>query len=118
MVGQTAYADEEQDQDGDTVVAASSYSSPEATIYASAARHGVSGTVMYSIIYCETVGFTKFEGDYVGGRPTSHGWAQLHEGGLLGSFYTMGYTDPYNLYQASDFMAIEIGMGNRRHWHC
>jgi hypothetical protein len=92
--------------------------SPADIIYNSAQRYGVSGAQMYRIMDCETVHFTKFEGDFVYGRPTSHGWAQLHEGGLYGTFFAMGYTDPYDLSQAADFMAFEISIGNRRHWHC
>jgi hypothetical protein len=114
-MGQIAYADEAQDQDADTVVA---IVSPTQIIYDSATRYGVSGVQMYRIISCETQGFTKLEGDFVHGRPTSYGWVQLNEGGLLGTFYRMGYSDPYSLSQASDFMAYELSIGNRRAWHC
>lgn len=89
-----------------------------ATIYNAAAAHGVSGKLVYEIIRCETVGFTQFEGDFYHGRSTSHGWGQLHEGGLLGTFYNMGYDDTYDLAQVADFMAYQISVGRRRAWSC
>lgn len=92
-----------------------------AAIDEAAAELGVDRGRMYRIVGCET-GWTfspRVEGD----RGHSHGVAQLNDfGNALPRFYEVGYTDPYNPYQAVYFMAEALaGMHphlGRHTWNC
>ncbi len=89
------------------VSAAEPYS-PEDTFAAiaqAAEAHQVSEAWLTRVVGCETGHL--FNPDALGDGGSSHGVAQLNDWptGLLGHFMAQGYTDPYDPYQATDYMA-------------
>jgi hypothetical protein len=78
---------------------------------------GVEHAWLYRVVGCET-GWT-WDPRAVGDYGTSFGAAQLHRGGgELPRFYAFGYTDPFDPYQAVEFMAVEFSAGRARAWSC
>lgn len=78
---------------------------------------GVSHAWIHRVVGCET-GWT-FNPYAVGDRGTSFGPAQLHRGGgELPRFYAFGYDDPFDPYQAVEFMAREFLAGRASSWSC
>lgn len=72
-----------------------------------AEAHGADGRVIWRVVSeCEV---PSLDPHATGDGGTSHGFAQLNElqrtGNLLGHFYSLGYTDPYDPYQAFDYLA-------------
>lgn len=68
---------------------------------------GVPYVQLYRVVACETGGtFNPYaEGD----SGHSHGVAQLNDfGNALAAFYAVGYTNPYNPYEAVYFMAESL----------
>lgn len=65
------------------------------------------------IVYYETGG--TFDPNAVG-RAGEQGAAQLHPGGLLPDFYAVGYTDPWNPYQAVDYLDWKLAQGAAYNW--
>lgn len=81
------------------------------------ANTGVASSWLYRVVACET-GHT-FNPRAIGDYGTSFGAAQLHHGGgELPRFYAFGYTDPFDPYQAIEFMAIEFRGGRAVAWSC
>lgn len=85
-----------------------------------AAEYGASAERLIRVVSCETGG--SFSATAVGDHGTSHGLAQLHAGGLLdsgpSSFYSRGFTNPYDAVQATRYMAWAFSAGLARHWTC
>lgn len=81
-----------------------------------AAAHGVSAAWLIRVASCETGGTFNPASRGDGGR--SWGLFQLHERGLRPLFYQMGYSDPDNAWEASDFAAWAFANGYSRHWSC
>ena len=81
-----------------------------------AEAHGANGWVIWRVVSeCEAPSLIPTEtGD--GGH--SHGLAMLNEtraaGNVLGFFYSLGYSDPYDPWQAFDFLARAFS-GQFRH---
>lgn len=59
-----------------------------------------------SIVWCETGG--TLSPSAIGDHGSSFGAAQLHHGGLLEHFRSVGYSDPFNPYEAIDYLARAI----------
>lgn len=76
---------------------------------------GVSAPYLTSIVRCETGGTFS---PYSVGRQGELGAAQLHPRGLLRTFFSWGYLDPFSPYQAVRFLAQEISFGRARAWSC
>jgi hypothetical protein len=76
---------------------------------------GVSWSRLYRVIGCET-GWT-FSPNVVG-RQGEKGPAQLHPRGELPNFYAWGYSNPYDPYQAVQFLAERILQGGAKAWSC
>ena len=83
-----------------------------AALREAAAQEGVSGDILVQIVACETG--QRFNADALGDRGTSHGIAQLNDRptGLLSHFYSVGYSNPYSVEQASAYLA-RVAAG---HW--
>lgn len=80
-----------------------------------AANRGVSAAYLSAIIRCETGGTFN---PYSRGRAGELGPVQLKPGGMLPIFYAWGYDDPDDPYQAVDFLANQILLGNAHYWSC
>jgi hypothetical protein len=87
-----------------------------AAIDAASAETGVSASWLRRVVYCETGG--TLSPSVIGDHGTSFGAAQLHRGGLLGTFYAQGFGDPFNPYEAIAFMAYQFLSGNSFLWTC
>lgn len=79
------------------------------------ASTGVSWQRLYLIVRCET-GNTFWP--YSVGRAGERGVVQLHPRGELPRFHAWGYRDPYNPYEAIEFLAIRLQQGGARAWSC
>jgi hypothetical protein len=66
------------------------------------ARLGVSHARLSSMVSCETGG--TFEPSIVGDHGTSFGPVQLHKGGLLEHFHAQGYIDPFDPWEAVEYL--------------
>jgi hypothetical protein len=86
-----------------------------AAIEAVSANTGVSHARLWSIVDCET-GHT-FSPNVVG-RLGEIGAVQLYRYGELPRFYRYGYDDPWNPYQAVEFLATRLLEGGARAWTC
>lgn len=81
--------------------------------------YGVSEAKMASLILCESE-----NNPYAVGKAGELGLAQLHPRGLLPYFYRVGYTDPYDSWEATDFVARSMRGDFLRdgvrmsHWSC
>ena len=73
------------------------------------ARHGVPVELLTCLVSVETGG--TFSPYAVGDGGQSLGPAQLYSGGLLSAFYAAGYTDPFDPYEALDYMAGVVADG-------
>jgi Soluble lytic murein transglycosylase and related regulatory proteins (some contain LysM/invasin domains) len=78
-----------------------------------AIAHGISPSWMVSIVGCES----RWN-QYAVGRQGELGPAQLHPRGELQGFYARGYTDPYDWWQAGDYLAVRLAEGGARAWVC
>lgn len=87
-----------------------------ATIQDAAARHGVSGDRLVAVARCETGG--TFNPRAVGDHGTSLGIFQLHSPGLRETFFARGFSDPFDVAEASEFAAWAFANGLARHWTC
>jgi hypothetical protein len=67
-------------------------------------------------VSCETGG--TFNPYAVGDRGQSVGAAQLHARGERSRFYAYGYGNPYNPYEAVEFLALRILAGGASAWTC
>lgn len=88
-------------------------------IYAAAAEYGVSGDELFRVIHCESA---HFRPDVMYG-PTRGaageiGAAQLHPAGLLRTFFSVGFDDPWDPSQSIYFAAWGFAHGLRGHWNC
>jgi hypothetical protein len=79
------------------------------------ASSGVSYTRLYRIIRCETGG--TFDPNSVG-RMGELGAVQLYRRGELPTFYARGYDNPWNPYQAVEFLATRLLEGGAHAWTC
>ena len=86
-----------------------------AAIDQASADTGVSRARLYAIVRCETGG--TFSPNAVG-RLGEIGAAQLYRKGELPNFYARGYDNPWNPYQAVDFLANRLLEGGARAWTC
>lgn len=68
-----------------------------------AAAHGASEALMLRVANCES----RFDAGATGDHGSSHGLFQLNDWptGLIWHFYGLGYTDAYDAWQASDYVA-------------
>ena len=82
---------------------------------AASASTGVSWRRLYSIVRCET--WPPFN-PYSRGRQGELGPVQLHPRGELPRFRSWGYTDPFNPYEAIEFLALRLQQGGARAWSC
>lgn len=101
-----------------TTVAAQQRFTPADTLEAieqASANSGVPASRLRRIIRCETGGTYN---PYARGRAGELGAAQLHPRGELRRFYAVGYTNPYNPYDAAHFLADRILAGGARAWTC
>lgn len=87
-----------------------------ATIRDAAARHGVSGERLVQVARCETGG--TFNPNAVGRLGEQGIFQLLPVRGLGATFRTMGYSDPFNVWEASDFAAWAFANGLSGHWTC
>jgi hypothetical protein len=87
-----------------------------AAIEQASATSGVSAARLERIVDCET-GHTM-DPHAIGDYGTSYGAVQLHRGGLLGHFYSVGYDDPFDPYQAVQYLADSILAGKASAWTC
>ena len=76
--------------------------------------HSIAYESLVCIVGYET-GWT-FNPYAIGDGGKSHGVAQLHEKGLLPLFYRWGYSNPYNPYEAVDFLGAAINHGYKWNW--
>lgn len=87
-----------------------------------ATAHGASAGTLIGIVACEST----FRPDAVGDRGRSHGLVQLNDlpTGLLHHFRQVGYSDPYNAWEALDYLArVAVGTWagqgiTLRRWSC
>jgi hypothetical protein len=86
-----------------------------AAIRQASADTGVSYAWLTRTVFCETAG--TYDPHSVGIQGEL-GAAQLHPRGELGRFYAYGYDDPYDPYQAVEFMAQRFLAGGSRAWTC
>lgn len=79
--------------------------------------HGISGDWLVSVARCEST----FNPRAIG-RLGELGLFQLRAGGLLdqgpSSFYALGYSDPFNAWQAAEYAARAFALGLSSHWTC
>jgi hypothetical protein len=94
----------------------------EAAIADVHAAYGVPIGRLHEIVSCET-GRTM-DPNVVGDHGTSFGAVQLHRGGALSHFFSLGYTDPFNPWQAIEYLAraligefLGLGIGGWS-WTC
>lgn len=89
---------------------ASAYTADDtrAAIDFASADTGVSRARLDSIIRCETRG-DEYNPAAIGDHGTSFGATQLHRGGLLSHFYSVGYDNPFNPYQGVEYLARAVG---------
>lgn len=87
----------------------------QAAIVRASSTTGVSESWLRRVVRCETGG--TFRPDAVGDHGTSFGIAQLHRGGLLSAFYAE-YDNPFDPYQAAEFMARQFLNGGAHYWSC
>lgn len=85
----------------------------QAIIREAAGRHGVSGDRLVQVARCESRFIT-----HAVGRAGEQGLFQLHPSGLRRTFLNMGYGDPFNAWEASDFTAWAFAHGLSSHWTC
>lgn len=88
----------------------------QATIREAAARHGVSGDRLVAVARCETGG--TFNPNAVGRLGEQGIFQLLPVRGLGATFRTMGYSDPFNVWEASDFAGWAFAHGMSGHWTC
>jgi hypothetical protein len=89
-----------------------------------AATYGTAAGPLLRIVACETGG--RWNADALGDRGHSHGIAQLNDAatGLLAHFHAQGYSSPYNVAEAADYLArVAVGTWARdgitlRRWSC
>jgi hypothetical protein len=74
-----------------------------AAIDAAAHAYRVPAGRLSAIVSCETGGTMR--PDLVGDHGTSFGAVQLHRGGLLEFFHSLGYGSAFDPYEAVDFLA-------------
>ena len=76
---------------------------PVGSIHAAAQNHNVSVAKMLRVAFCES----RFDPLANGDNKKSHGLYQLSElpTGLLPHFYSVGYTNPYDAEEVSDYYA-------------
>jgi hypothetical protein len=79
-----------------------------------AETYGVSEAWLLAVARCEAPGLNP----YAVGRQGELGIAQLHPRGELRRFYALGYANPFNPYEAMDFMAWRFSVGGARAWAC
>lgn len=84
-----------------------------ATIQEAAARYGVSGARLVQVARCES----RLVPTAVG-RAGEQGIFQLLPNGLGRNFRAMGYSDPFNVWESSDFAAWAFANGLSSHWTC
>lgn len=78
---------------------------------------GVARSSIDRVVRCETGG--TYDPYAKGDHGTSFGAVQLHQGGgELYRFYAAGYADPFNPYEAVQFLAEEINAGRGSAWSC
>lgn len=99
--------------------AASAHPAPEwidEIIVDRVAAHGVPGWYwwVWSTLHCESAHWRP--------RPVGAqgelGPAQLHPAGKLPVFYRLGYSDPFDWFEATDFLVTQFIAGQSRHWSC
>jgi hypothetical protein len=106
---------------GNTSAYAYDRSDTLAAIDQASADVGISWGYLYRVVGCET-GW-RFDPYEIGDHGTSLGVAQLHQGGnALPAFYVLGYDDPFDPYQAVNFLAHALmgeipGLGAHS-WSC
>lgn len=79
-------------------------------------RYGIAPAWPLRIVRCETGGTWSPTAVGDGGR--SWGLAQLHVNGLRALFYRLGYADPFDAWEAADFLAWALANGYAGHWSC
>lgn len=79
-----------------------------------AVAYGISEAWLLATARCEAPGLNP----YAVGRQGELGIAQLLPRGELRRFYALGYTNPFNPYEAMDFMAMRFAAGGARAWTC
>lgn len=79
-----------------------------------ALAHQVDPSALLAVARCES----RLNPRAVGDGGTSFGAFQLHRGGLLSRFFSDGYTDPFDIWQAADFTAAQIAGGHGGAWSC
>lgn len=84
-------------------------------IHEASVEIGVDEGYLTRIVRCETGGSFS---PYSIGRQGELGAAQLHPRGLLPTFYSWGYLDPFSPYQSVRFLAQEVSFGRARLWSC
>lgn len=87
--------------------------SVEDVIYERAEAHGVSGDYLAAVAWCEST-----YDPYAVGAAGELGLFQLHPYGLLPSFYGLGYTDPWDVWEQADYAAWAFSVGLASHWSC
>jgi hypothetical protein len=85
-------------------------------IHDAAVNTGVPASRLWRIVACETG--STFSPYAVGDRGQSIGAVQLHVRGERKRFYQYGYSDPYNPYEAVEFLALRILAGGASAWTC
>lgn len=80
-----------------------------------AVEFGVSYQWMLSIVRCETGGTFN---PYSIGKQGELGAVQLHPRGELRRFYTYGYSDPFDPWEAVPFLARRLRAGGGSAWSC
>lgn len=86
-----------------------------ATIVLAFARVGVDPTIGIDIALCEAPGLNP---NAIGDGGRSHGLFQLYDGGLLPDFYALGYNNPYDPQQSSEYSARHIAQNGVGPWSC
>lgn len=88
-------------------------------VIASAHAHGVDPDRMAALVWCES----RFR-PWAVGRQGELGSVQLHPYGLLSHFRRAGYTDPFDVWESSEYLAQALagtwraeGVGYW-HWSC
>jgi hypothetical protein len=109
------------------VASAAAAQSPDevrAIIREAAATHGANPATLLAIVRCETGG--RWNADALGDSGHSHGIAQINDArtGLLSHFLAQGYSSPYNVAEAADYLArVAVGTWagqgvTLRRWSC
>lgn len=84
-------------------------------IRAAAVRFGVNPDYLVRVARCESgPGLNRF----AIGRAGEQGIFQIHPAGLGPTFRRMGYSDPFDVEQASAFAAWAFANGLASHWSC